>query len=68
MHQCLELTHIIFPFSANFFFDEVILVDTNRKIKCPDIEFGEFLQFVGICMFMTENSGTNWVDYFRKTL
>ena len=28
-------------------FDEVILVDTNRGIKVPDLEFGEFLQFIG---------------------
>ena len=50
----------------HFFPDEVILVDTNRILKVPDIEFGEFLRFIGIWMLMTENPGTNWEKYFRK--
>ena len=45
---------------------EVILVDTNRIIKVPGIEFGELLHFICIYMLMTENPGTNWAEYFSK--
>ena len=49
-----------------FFFDEVIMVDSNRIIKFPDIEFGQLLRFIGIWLLMTENPGTNRAEYFRK--
>ena len=35
------------------------MVETNRIIKVPDIDFGEFIQFIGIWMLMTANPGTN---------
>ena len=39
-------------------------MDTNRIIKGPDIDFCEFLQFIGIWVLMTENPGTNQAGYF----
>ena len=44
------------------------MVKTNRRIKVPDIEFGEFLWFIKIWMLITENSDTIQTDYFRKTV
>ena len=35
-------------------------------IKVPDIDFCEFLWFIGIWLLMTENPGTNRADYFIK--
>ena len=66
MHQCLDSPHSIFPLTAYIFFDEVILVETNRIIKGPDIYFGEFLRFIGIWLLMTENPDTNWAEYFSE--
>ena len=48
------------------FFYEVILVETNRIIKGPDLEFGGFLQFIGIWILTTSNSVTNQAEYFSK--
>ena len=49
-----------------YFVGEVILVDTNRIIKGPYLDCGEFLRFVGIWMLMIADSGTNWADYFSE--
>ena len=65
-HECLELRHRICTLPAKTFVNEVIMVETNIIIKGPDLEFGEFLQLLGIYMLMTENSGTNWEDYFSQ--
>ena len=48
MHQCLDLPHSIFPLSAKKNVGGVILVETNRIIKGPDIDFGEFLRIIGV--------------------
>ena len=50
------------------FANEVILVEKNQIIKVPSLEFGDFLRFVGIWLLITENSGTNRVEYFSETL
>ena len=42
------------------------MVDTNRIIRCPDIEFYGVLYFIGIWLLITENPGTNGSEYFRK--
>ena len=47
-------------------FNGVILMETNRIIKGPDLDFGDFLQFIGIWMLMKSNPGTNRVDYLRE--
>ena len=49
-----------FLFLPTTFFNEVILVETNKVIKGTDLGFGKFLRFFDIWMFMTENPGTNW--------
>ena len=66
IHQYIELPQIIFPINAKNLFDEVILVDTNRRIKVPDLDYGEFLWFIGIWLFMTANPDTNCAEYFSK--
>ena len=38
---------------------EDILEETNRIMKGPDLDFGEFLQLIGIWMVMADNPGTN---------
>ena len=65
MHHCLDLPHKICRLSDNCF-GEVILVDTNRVIKGPDLDFGVFIWFIWIWIFITENPVTNWVDYFSN--
>ena len=52
--------------SSKPFVSEVILVETNRRIKSPDLDFGKFLRSIGICLFMTSNPGTNQVEYCIK--
>ena len=54
MHQCLDLPHSIFNLSAKKFVNEAILVDTKRIIKGPDLDFGDFLQLIGIYLLMPE--------------
>ena len=44
-------------FVPKTFVGEVIIVDTNRRIKGPDIDFVEFLQFFGIFLLITANPG-----------
>ena len=52
-------------FLVKTFVNEVIMVETNRRIKGPDLDIGEFLQFIGIWLLMTAKPGTNRADYFR---
>ena len=67
IHQCVDLFHIIFLFLPKVFTYEVILVDTNRRIKVPALEFGEFLQFIGIWVLIKTNPGTIQIEYFSDT-
>ena len=53
-------------FLPQTFVVEVILVDTNKIIKGPDLDFGEFLRFIVIWMLMISNPGTNQEEYFSK--
>ena len=46
------------------FVDVFIIVETNKRIKGPDIDFGVFLQFIGICLLITEIPGTKRAEYF----
>ena len=41
-------------------------METNIRIKGPDLDFGEFLWFIGIWLVMTENPGTNQAEYFSE--
>ena len=66
MHECHDLAHSICPLPSYNFFDEVILVNTNRIIEGPDLDFGESLWFIGIWMLITGKPGTKWADYFSK--
>ena len=53
---------VLFP--PKTFVIEVIPVDTKKIIKGSNLDFGEFLWFIGIWMLMTSNPGTNQADYF----
>ena len=66
MNQCLDLPQSIRPLSTRFFVGEFIMVDTNRIIKGPNLDFGEFLRFISIWISITENPCTNWSEYFSK--
>ena len=48
------------------FFNEVIMVETNRIIKGPDLDFGQFLHFIWIWLLITANPDTNRAEYFSK--
>ena len=61
------LTAFVF-FLSKPFFDEVNLVETNRRIKGPVIDFLKFLQFIGIWLLMKANPITNQEGCFRKKL
>ena len=49
-----------------FFFDQVIIVERKKIMKGPDLEFGEFLQFIGIGLTMKKKTGTTWSDCSSK--
>ena len=53
-------------FLPKTFVVEILLVETNKTIKGPDLDFGEFLRFIGIWLLMTSNPGTNRADYFSE--
>ena len=36
------------------------------RFRVPEIDFGDFLWFVGIWLLTTANPGMNWVEYFSK--
>ena len=42
------------------------MVDTNRIVKGPGIDFIEFLRFIGIWMSIRENPGTKRAEYLRE--
>ena len=69
MNQCIDsyLTELIL-FLPKTFVGEFIMVETNKGIKGPDLDFGELLRSIGIKLLMTENPGTNRADNFRKIL
>ena len=46
--------------------NEVIMVETNRIIKGPDLDFEYFLRTTGIWLLITENPGTNRMEYFSE--
>ena len=39
------------------FFEDVVLVETNKQIEGPPLTFGEFLQFIGIWLYMSTTAG-----------
>ena len=53
-------------FLTKTFVDKVIMVETNRRTQSPDVEFGDFLHYIGICRLITENLGTNRAEYFNN--
>ena len=61
------LTSFVLFFPKTFVV-EVIMVDTNKIIKGPDIDYCGFLQLIGIWLLMKSNPGTNWAEYFIKNL
>ena len=66
IHQCLDLPHSICPLLAWNIFNEVILVDTKKIIKVPNIDFGELLWFIDIWQLIKENPGMNPAEHFRE--
>ena len=43
------------------------MVETNIIVKVHALGYSEFLQFIGICMFITAKLGTNQVKYTSNT-
>ena len=41
-------------------------METNRRFRGPEFQFGEFLQLNRIWLFMTSNPDTKLVDYFSE--
>jgi Transposase IS4 len=53
-------------FMPKDFFESVILVETNKAIQGPPITFGEFLQFIGIWLYMAITAGFNRAKWFSR--
>ena len=53
-------------FLPKTFVYEVILVETKRIFKVPDLDFGEFLRFIGIWMLIKANPVMNRAEYFSE--
>ena len=47
-----------------YFIDEVVISETNRIIKGPALEFGEFVRLIDIWMLIIDNPEKNWAEYF----
>jgi hypothetical protein len=64
----LDMMMMFVIFMPKDFFETVILVETHKAIQGPSITFGEFLQFIGIWLYMAMMAGFNWADWFSKKI
>jgi hypothetical protein len=60
----LDMLTMFLMFMPKDFFESVILVESNKNIQGPPITFGEFLQFIGIWLYMAMTAGYNWSEWF----
>jgi hypothetical protein len=60
----LDMMTMFVMFMPKDFFESVILVETNKTIEGPSVSFGEFLQFIGILLYMATTAGFNWAEWF----
>ena len=51
-------------FVPKTFFEDVVQVETNKQIEGPPLTFGEFLQFIGIWLYMSTTAGFKQKDWF----
>jgi len=60
----LDMMTMFVMFMPKDFFEKVILVETNKAIQGPPVTFGEFLQFIGIWLYMATTAGFNRAEWF----
>jgi hypothetical protein len=53
-------------FMPKVFFETVLLVETNKAIQGQPVSFGEFLQFIGIWLYMATTAGYNRAEWFSS--
>ena len=62
----LNILTMFLLFLPKAFFENVILVETNKKIEGNPVTFGELLQFIGIWLFMSTTAGYSRSDWFSQ--
>lgn len=62
----LDILTTFVMFSPKAFFESVLLVETNKKIEGKPLTFREFLQFVGIWLYMSTPAGFSRSDWFSQ--
>jgi hypothetical protein len=60
----LDVVTMFVMFMPKHFFESIILVESNKVIQGPPITFGEFLQFIGIWLYMATTAGFSRSDWF----
>lgn len=60
----LHMLMMFLMFMPKVSFETVILVESNKVIQGPPITFGEFLQFIGIWLYMAMTAGFCWAKWF----
>ena len=63
-HLCLDSPQIFSLFTPKYVINDVIIVNTNRRINLPALEIGEFLQFIGIWMLTKAITVPNQTDWY----
>ena len=62
----LDILTMFMMFLPKAFFESVLLVETNKMIQGHPVTFGEFLQFVGIWLYMSTTAGYSRADWFSQ--
>ena len=62
----LDMLTMFVMFLPKAFFESVLLVETNKKIEGKPVTFGEFLQLMGIWLYMSTTAGFSRSDWFSQ--
>lgn len=60
----LDILAMFIMFLPRTFIENVVLVESNKHIEGQPITFGEFLQFVGMWLYMSTTAGFRRSDWF----
>jgi hypothetical protein len=64
--QGAMLLTMLLLFLPRKFLEDVILIETNKKIQGSAVTFGEFLRFLGLFLYMSTLSGYRRSDYWSS--
>lgn len=62
----LDILTMFLIFLPKAFFETVVLAETNKCIEGEPPTFGEFLQFIGIWLYMSTTAGFTHSDWFTQ--